>query len=119
MNVPEKAVFDTNIWISGLLWRGKPHQCLLLAEAGIVELAYCESMLDELAGKLKNKFGFSAGDVESAIELARKVGRKVAIRGNLRVISDDPDDDKFLECAQIADARWVVSGDRHLLRLRE
>jgi len=27
----ERVVFNTNIMVSGLLWRGKPYQCLLLA----------------------------------------------------------------------------------------
>ena len=32
----------------------------------------------------------------------------------LRVVSDDPDDDKFIECAIALDCQYVVSGDRHL-----
>ena len=30
-----RAVLDTNVLISGLLWRGAPHECLLSAEAGL------------------------------------------------------------------------------------
>ncbi len=33
------------------------------------------------------------------------------------VISQDPDDDKILACAVASGARWIVSGDHHLLRL--
>jgi predicted nucleic acid-binding protein len=39
--MPERVVFDTNIWISGLLWRGKPHQCLLLARSKVVQHVHC------------------------------------------------------------------------------
>ena len=35
--MPERVVLDTNVVIAGLLWRGRAHQCLLLARAGIVE----------------------------------------------------------------------------------
>jgi len=38
-------VFDTNIWISGLLWRGKPYQCLLLARTGMIKAVYCSEMV--------------------------------------------------------------------------
>jgi predicted nucleic acid-binding protein len=47
--VPERVVFDTNILISGLLWRGKPYQCLLLARSGIVQPVYCPPMAEFLA----------------------------------------------------------------------
>jgi putative PIN family toxin of toxin-antitoxin system len=57
--VPERVVFDTNIWISGLLWRGKPYQCLLLARAKAVEHVYCTEMMAELSEKLRETFGFS------------------------------------------------------------
>jgi uncharacterized protein len=35
------------------------------------------------------------------------------------VITDDPDDDAVLACAVAAAAEVVVSGDPHLLRLKE
>lgn len=35
--MPERVVFDTNIMVSGLLWRGKAYKCLLLARAGVVQ----------------------------------------------------------------------------------
>ena len=31
------------------------------------------------------------------------------------VIKNDPDDDKILTCAAVAQADWIVSGDDHLL----
>jgi hypothetical protein len=33
------------------------------------------------------------------------------------VVSDDPDDDKFLACAVVAEATTIISGDPHLLAL--
>lgn len=57
--MPDRVVLDTNVYISGLLWRGKPYQCLLLARSRIVEAVYCDVMLAELTEKLREKFGFS------------------------------------------------------------
>jgi predicted nucleic acid-binding protein len=37
----------------------------------------------------------------------------------LHLISSDPSDDKFLECALAAEADLIISGDRHLLALGE
>ncbi|MBI2877210.1 MAG: hypothetical protein HYY20_10040 [Candidatus Tectomicrobia bacterium] len=41
----------------------------------------------------------------------------VEITGDLHVVADDPDDDKFVECAMVAGASRIVSGDQHLLAL--
>ena len=43
-----RAVLDTNILISGIIWRGSPYQCLQAAEAGIYELVISGPILQEL-----------------------------------------------------------------------
>jgi putative PIN family toxin of toxin-antitoxin system len=117
--VAERVVFDTNIWISGLLWRGKPYQCLLLARSGIVQLVYCPQMVAELIQKLRQVFGFSENRIQAVLYDLRRVAQRVEITGDLHVVFDDPDDDKFVECAAVAGAKVIVSGDHHLLDLRE
>jgi len=117
--MPERVVFDTNIWISGLLWHGRPYQCLLLARAGVVQLVYCHAMAAELAQKLRQAFGFSENRIQAVVYDLRHVSEDVEITGDLHVIADDPDDDKFVECALRGRASWIVSGDHHLLDLGE
>jgi len=115
--VPERVVFDTNILISGLLWRGKPYQCLLLARSGIVQAVYCPPMLAELTDKLRHTFGFSENRIQAVLYDLQRVAERVDIAGSLRVVAADPDDDKFIECAVAAGAAVIVSGDHHLLDL--
>jgi putative PIN family toxin of toxin-antitoxin system len=117
--VTERVVFDTNIWISGLLWRGKPYQCLLLARAGVVQTVYCPPMVAELAQKLRHVFGFSENRLQTILYDLRRVAHRVEITGDLHVVVDDPDDDMFIECAMVAGASLIVSGDHHLLDLGE
>ncbi len=117
--MPERVVFDTNIWISGLLWRGQPYRCLLLARAGVVQLVYCRGMAAELSRKLRQVFGFSENHIRAVLYDLRRVAKNVEITGDLHVVADDPDDDKFVECALVADASLIVSGDHHLLGLGE
>ena len=117
--MPEPVVYDTNIWVSGLLWRGKPHQCLLLARAGVVRLAPCQAMVAELSEKLRHVFGFSENRIRSVLYELRGMSNQVEITGNLHVVVDDPDDDKFVECALKAGASLIVSGFHHLLGLGE
>jgi putative PIN family toxin of toxin-antitoxin system len=117
--VPTRAVFDTNIWISGLLWHGKSYQCLMLAHAGLLQVVYCRQMLAELATKLRDKFGFSENRLQSVLYNLQRVAERIEITGTLHAVSNDPDDDMFIECAMVSGAHWIVSEDRHLLALAQ
>jgi len=117
MTVAQRVVFDTNVWISGLLWRGKPYRCLLLARAHIVEAVYCREMAAELSQKLRDAFGFSENHIRGVMYDLRRISDLVEIAGTLHVVPGDPDDDKFVECAIVAGAATIVSGDKHLLSL--
>jgi predicted nucleic acid-binding protein len=37
----------------------------------------------------------------------------------LDVVEDDPDDNKILECGSAASSEFIVTGDRHLLKLEK
>lgn len=39
-------------------------------------------------------------------------------RQKLKIVLDDPDDDKFINCALEGKAKWIISGDKHLLNLK-
>jgi uncharacterized protein len=112
-----RVVLDTNILVSGLLWRGAPYRCLLAVQAGLADLVLSPPILEELRIVLVTKFPFTALDADEAVALIRAAADTVEISGLLRVVSDDPDDDKFVETAQTGRAGLIVSGDRHLLAL--
>jgi predicted nucleic acid-binding protein len=46
-----------------------------------------------------------------------RVSERVEVKGQIQVVVDDPDDDKFVECALVAGASAIVSGDHRLLQL--
>jgi putative PIN family toxin of toxin-antitoxin system len=109
------AVFDTNILLSGVGWRGNPYRCLELARAGIVEGLTCQELLDELTEKLQAKLKFSVAKVTDTIADLLGFLRMVTITNTLKVVSTDLDDDKVLECAIVGGATHIVTGDRHHL----
>lgn len=113
------VVFDTNVLISGLLWHGEAYQCLLMARAGLVQAVYCREMLAELSEKLEEVFGFSTDRIRSVLRDVKRFAREAQIAGSLHVVTKDPDDDMFVECAVVTGAQWIVSGDWHLLNLGE
>ena len=112
------AVFDTNILFSAIGWRGKPFECVEPARTGAIDGVTCRELLDELADKLRAKLAFTSQQALDAVADLLTFLRVVCITGNLKVIAADPDDDMVLECAVVAGATHIVTGDRrHLLPL--
>ena len=110
------AVFDTNILFSAVGWKGKPWDCLEMARAGTVDGVTCRELLEELAEKLEIKLSFAPEQVVETLADFMTFLRVVSIPGTLKAVIADPDDDKVLECAEVAGATHIVTGDRrHLL----
>ncbi len=114
------AVLDTNVLLSGVGWKGKPYQCLELARAGTIDAVVCPEILDELTEKLRTRLHFTPERINATLTDLLSVLTVVKIANQLHGISTDPDDDKILECAVVASATHIVTGDRkHLLPLSQ
>jgi putative PIN family toxin of toxin-antitoxin system len=117
-----RIVIDTNIWISGLLWRGLSWNLLRLAEADQVELCMAPAMLVELAEVLSYKRlqpRLEQLDLTSSelLAYAANLASFFEVPEGDPVVTADPDDDVFVHCAVAAGADFIVPGDRHLLDL--
>lgn len=115
------VVLDTNIWISALVFAGQhriPPQAL---EKAITEdlIATCDEIEDEILRVLTEKFEWSRSRAHDVIERILLRSIHLTLTGNVRRCRDprDPHDDKFLECAALAQADLLVAGDRDLLVL--
>ncbi len=112
-----RVVADTNVYVSALMFGGLPGTVPDLALVGSFTLVTSAALLDELDEKLRLKFGVSP---EDAAAVRRKLEIVVSIVKPdmvLDVVKDDPDDNSMLECALAGKADYIVSGDRHLLKL--
>ena len=112
-----RVVADTNVLISALMFGGLPGSFLDLALLGAVELVTSPVLLDELDEKLRSKFEVDLSDAD-AIRAKLESCALVVMPGiTVEAIAEDPDDNRVLECAMAGDAAYIVSGDRHLLKL--
>lgn len=114
-----KIVLDTNVLISAILFGGKPRVILEEIIEGKHELGLSKNIIDEMTAVLESKkFKFEAQVVYSIqselIALATLVDPTIS----LKVIQDDPDDNKILECGLTFKANYIISGDMHLLKLK-
>ena len=67
--------------------------------------------------KLKKIYQAEGLHREDLIETVLKIGKFVKITKKLNVVKEHPADDKFIECAFAAGADYIVSGDKHLLKV--
>lgn len=114
-----RLVLDTNVVLSGLLWRGHPRRLLDLAKEGTVSLYTSSVLLDELADVLSREkwTAMLATRQTHAAFLMQHYGvlaRVVRPKSIGRVVPNDPDDDAVIACALAARAEIIVSGDKHL-----
>ena len=118
-----RIVVDTNLWVSGLLWKGEPWRLLQLAEASIFDICLAYPMLLELEEVL----AYERFAPRLAL-LQQTPGQLAAYALNLAVaveitrvwppiVAADPDDDPFVLCAAAGGADYLVTADRHLLAL--
>lgn len=116
--MPTVAVFDTNVLLSAIGWKGRPYECLELARKGLVTGITCHELLDELVEKLEVKLSLTPDEILPIVAELLTFLQTVAITGQAHFIDADPDDDKVIECAIAAGANYLVTGDRrHLLPL--
>lgn len=115
-------VVDTNIAVSGLLWRGKPFRLLEFARAGICEVYTSPALLVELDvvlnhPKLIPRLAAMGSTAAGLMSDYRTVAVSVTPAPIPPTVMADPDDDAVLACAVGAAADFIVSGDQHLLAL--
>jgi len=112
-----KVVFDTNIYISAfVIPGGNAEKAYVHAIEGEVALYTSVSILTELAQKLEEKFGWEKGRIERLITFIGEVATVLKTTPRLKVLADDPDN-RILECALESGPDFLVTGDKHLLRL--
>ncbi len=115
-----KVVFDTNVFVSALGWRGASHEIFNRCIKGNLKLFISIEIFDEIKRVLNYpKFRFHQAEIDEFLEQILEVGRLVETEVKVQIIKDDPSDNKFLECALAAKADYIISRDSHLLKILE
>lgn len=113
-----KVVLDTNIYISAIMFGGNPKKILRLVMIKKIKVFISTLILLEISEKLHKKFKLSEEDVTKILKGISKITEIVYPKIKLYVAEDDPSDNKILECATEANVNYIVTGDKHLLKLK-
>ena len=120
-----RAVIDTNVLISGFISRESYPAKLV---DGWVEKRFEPVVSEEIIREYREVFArdrFSAlGSVEERLKLLGTLlsfEHVVLVNPQERIcmVKDDPRNDIFLECAAAGECEFIISGDQHLLKLKQ
>lgn len=113
-----KVVLDTNVFVSGVFFKGPLYQILKAWRAGSIVLVISSEIFAEyrrVAGILSQKYAaINLNDILDFIEREVDFVEAVSLPEQ---ITNDPDDEKFLACALSCDVKIIISGDKHLLNV--
>lgn len=116
-----RVVVDTNVLVSALLKAdGSPAKIVSLWQAGEVDLVVSDEVISEVGrvlGYKRIRTRVTQEDAERFLDLLREAAVVVTDYEKVTVVIDDPDDDKFLALAISSGARYIISGDSHLLSI--
>lgn len=116
----KRIVCDTNILVSALVFPGgSPDKVVALARMGKVDLHISPFILNEFKKVLEEKFNYSEGEIRKRSQRIINISTIVEPREHVSTIKEDEPDNRILECAIEAKADFIVSGDKHLLSLKE
>ena len=105
-----RLVIDTNIFISSF-FGGIPREIINLWKDEEVILCLSQNIIEEYLEVL-NRLGLK--NKKEISELT-----KLFAEGHSSIFEDDPDDNKFIECAVALDSKIVISGDKHLKNIKK
>ena len=118
-----RVVYDTNVVVSSFLSsHGAPAKVIKAWKNEIVDVVVSEAILSEYRKvlsyqRIQKLHRMTDQEIEDVINNFRKFAYVVMPKKTITVIEEDPDDNKFLECAEEGEALYVVSGDQDLLKI--
>lgn len=118
-----KIVLDTNVLISGTFWTGDSFKILNKIDKEEIELIISEDLIkeyekiinsDEIIEKITDKKLILNKVVQKVINNSVIVEPKQ----KFNVVKDDAKDNKIIEAAIEGKADYIISQDKHLLKLK-
>ena len=109
---------DANLYVSAVIWGGKPQQLLELALARKVRLFISDAIMDEVLEVLETKFNHSPKRLALEKKYIGKCTVRCVPKVRLDVVKDDRDHDKIVECAVHSRSEAVITNDGDLLRIK-
>ena len=116
----KKVVIDTNVLVSALLFNGTPGELVTLWKEKRIQPLCSKDIIDEYLRVLTYP-KFKLTDIEIDYLLTVEIlpwFKPINVLKGKPYIKNDPQDDIFIWCALEGKAHAVISGDNHLLKMK-
>jgi len=115
-----KIVLDANIFISSFFWDGNPKSIVERIISGLDELFISKEILDEIDNVVRRpKFNASNDQINYFLNSIEEIGNIITPQKQIKKGSRDKTDNKYIECGITAKADYIISGDVHLLEIKQ
>jgi uncharacterized protein len=120
-----RVVLDANQFVSAILSPdGPPAKVLNSWREGLFELVTSPSIIDEIRRvlnypRLSKIHKKSPEEIDLFLEELAVLSFSTTEKLSLSIVVDDPTDDKYLVAALEGGAKFIVTGDSDLLKIRE
>jgi len=114
-----RVVIDTDVLVSSF-FGGKPRKIIELWKTEQITLCLTKEILDEYVEVLQ-RMGIQGTMLKELLSFFAS-GFNLLYTGktpSIQVVENDPDDDKFIECAIALKAKAIITGDKALKAVRE
>ena len=108
-----KVVIDTNVFVSSF-FGGNPRRIIDLWKEEKITLCLSKDILDEYIEVLQRIGLRNEDEIQELLSLFAK-GFNILFTTKtpkIKVVKDDPDDDRFIECAISLKAEAIITGDK-------
>jgi putative PIN family toxin of toxin-antitoxin system len=114
-----KVVLDTNVLLVAISPRSADYWLFEALLRGDLTLCVTTDILDEYAEIIEQQM--NAGIAEMTLDLLLTLPNTLLIHKHYfwQLVEQDPDDNKFIDCAIAAQAQYLVSNDKHLNVLKK
>lgn len=116
-----RVVLDTNSLVSALITRGKPRALLRKIINKKLTLVISNRIIQEFKIVMKRpKFQryVDSSDIDEFLMRLIKISELIEVKSDFNIVKGDPTDDIILNCACDGKVDYIVSGDEHLLALK-
>ena len=115
-----KTILDTNVFISGIFWKGASNKVILNWKEGKFTLVTSLEAVSEIIKVLKDfKIRLSDDMIRKWIDLIVRNSIIVEPKERINIVKDDQKDNIFIETAVAGNVDYIISQDNHLLKLKE
>ena len=116
----KKIVLDTNIFISAFGWGGLPKKLIEESLSGNLVIIISQEQFQEICKVLDYpRLDFTPDQKIRVKAFIQELAVFVSPQEKIDLIKDDPTDNKIIEAAIAGKADYIITGDDHLLKIKE